>query len=99
VRLHGRNAADWFRKDADRNDRYNYLYSPNELEQWLTMVRRMRERAKDIFVITNNHFAGQAMVNAFELKYALEDKSQPVPECLLKAYPRLKDVCAAKAQQ
>ena len=93
VRLHGRNAADWFRKDAGRDDRYNYLYSRNELEQWLTMVRRMRRRAKDIFVITNNHFEGQAVVNAFELKHALEDTPQPVPNCLLERYPRLKDVC------
>jgi len=92
VRLHGRNAADWFRKDAGRDDRYNYLYSREELEQWLTMVRRMRQRAKDIYVITNNHFEGQAMVNAFELKHAIEGKPQPVPDCLLAAYPRLKDL-------
>lgn len=92
VRLHGRNASDWFRQDAGRDDRYNYLYSRNELEQWLAMVRRMRKRAKEIFVITNNHFEGQAVVNAFELKYALEEKPQPVPECLVAKYPRLKDI-------
>jgi len=94
VRLHGRNAADWFRKDAGRDERYNYLYSRHELEEWLSMVRRMRRRANDIFVITNNHFEGQAVVNAFELKYALEDKPQPVPDCLIAAYPRLKDIRA-----
>ena len=30
VRLHGRNAARWWDHD-DREDRYNYLYSPDEL--------------------------------------------------------------------
>ncbi|GMV94223.1 MAG: hypothetical protein AMXMBFR82_40010 [Candidatus Hydrogenedentota bacterium] len=92
VRLHGRNAKDWFRKDAGRDDRYNYLYSRDELADWLTMVRRMRQRAKSIYVITNNHFEGQAVVNAFELKHALEDRPQPIPECLMDAYPRLRDI-------
>jgi uncharacterized protein YecE (DUF72 family) len=96
IRLHGRNAADWFRKDAGRDERYNYLYSRHELEEWLTMVRRMRRRANDIFVITNNHFEGQAVVNAFELKHAIEDKPQPVPDCLIAAYPRLKDTCGQR---
>lgn len=92
VRLHGRNALDWFREDAGRDERYNYLYSRQELEQWLRMVQRMRKLAEEIYVITNNHYEGQAVVNAFELKRDLEDRPQRVPECLLKAYPRLAEV-------
>ncbi len=92
IRLHGRNAKDWFRKDASRDDRYNYLYSREELADWLTMVRRMRQRAKSIYVITNNHFQGQAVVNAFELKHALEEKLQPIPSCMMDVYPRLRDI-------
>ncbi|MCC6488504.1 MAG: DUF72 domain-containing protein [Candidatus Hydrogenedentes bacterium] len=92
VRLHGRNAADWFREDASRDERYNYLYSKNELEQWLRMIRRMRKLAEEIYVITNNHYEGQAVVNAFEMRHDLEGTPQPVPECLLKAYPRLEEI-------
>lgn len=92
VRLHGRNAADWFREDASRDERYNYLYSKNELEQWLRMIRRMRKLAEEIYVITNNHYEGQAVVNAFELRHDLEGTLQPVPECLLKTYPRLEEI-------
>ncbi len=92
VRLHGRNAADWFREEATRDERYNYLYSRKELSQWLRMIERMRQLAEEIYVITNNHYEGQAVVNAFELKYDLERQPQAVPDCMLHAYPRLKDV-------
>lgn len=97
VRLHGRNAADWFREDAGRDERYNYLYSRDELNQWLRMVERMRKLAEEIYVITNNHYEGQAVVNAFELKQAIENQPQPVPECLINTYPRLRDVAAPSA--
>src|SRR5580692_371500 len=33
VRLHGRNCEQWFDSDS-RDDRYNYLYKPAELEKW-----------------------------------------------------------------
>ncbi len=33
LRLHGRNAAAWFAEDAGRDQRYDYLYSPAELDE------------------------------------------------------------------
>ncbi|MCP4644387.1 MAG: DUF72 domain-containing protein, partial [bacterium] len=90
VRLHGRNAADWFRNDAGRNDRYNYLYSDGELADWLKKVERIRANADEIYVITNNHYRGQAVVNAFELQDGLGQHPARIPESLVEAYPRLK---------
>jgi len=40
-------------------------------------------------VITNNHFRGQAVVNAIEIKAALKEELVPAPEPLFKVYPRL----------
>jgi len=69
VRFHGRNYEKWF-AHAESWERYDYLYSVKELEPW---VERIREVAAErtTFAITNNHFRGQAIVNALELKQAL----------------------------
>lgn len=93
VRLHGRNANDWFREDAGRNERYDYLYTIEELGEWLQKIERIREMASEVYAITNNHYRGQAVVNAFELQSGLGiQKKEPPPDSLVEAYPRLKDL-------
>ncbi len=94
VRLHGRNYDDWFRDDAKPKDRYNYLYSPGELKPWVEKVEHIRMRADEIFVITNNHYRGQAVVNAFELEAGLGKTGFEIPPHLVDAYPRLEDLIA-----
>ncbi len=89
VRLHGRNYDTWFRETADRDARYNYLYTEEELKPWVARIARMCERAAEIYVVTNNHFQGQAVVNALELKHALGCKMDQAPEPLLELYPSL----------
>lgn len=89
VRLHGRNYDDWFREGAGRDARYDYLYSRAELEPW---VERIRELAKggvveDVYVVTNNHFRGQAAANAIMLAGMFRGKLQRAPEALVDAYP------------
>jgi uncharacterized protein YecE (DUF72 family) len=91
VRLHGRNAGDWFREEASRDDRYNYLYSEEELRPWVEKVERIREMVDEAYVITNNHYRGQAVVNALELQLGLGvTMSGTVPRHLIDEYPRLK---------
>lgn len=93
VRLHGRNADDWFREEAGRDERYNYLYSEKELKPWLEKIERMRAVADETYVITNNHYRGQAVVNALELQHGLgQPPARDVPHTLLEVYPRLKEV-------
>ncbi len=89
VRLHGRNYKDWFRKEAGRDDRYNYLYSVAELEGWVKKIKKMQENAKQIYVIANNHYRGQAATNALQMKSMYYNKKIPVPEQLLINYPEL----------
>jgi uncharacterized protein YecE (DUF72 family) len=71
VRLHGRNKETWFDEEADRDSRYNYLYTPEELAPWLERIQHMRREANELFIITNNHYRGQAVVNALEIQAAL----------------------------
>lgn len=89
VRLHGRNYQNWFRDKAPRDERYNYLYSLDELDPWITRIKDIASRTHEAYVITNNHFRGQAVVNALEIKSTLTEKRVPAPEPLFKAYPRL----------
>jgi uncharacterized protein YecE (DUF72 family) len=89
VRLHGRNYKDWFREKAPRDERYNYLYSIDELDPWLTRIKEVAKETRETYVVTNNHFRGQAVVNAIEIEAAIKEKRVPAPEPLFKEYPRL----------
>lgn len=90
VRLHGRNYKEWFQAD-NRNDRYNYLYKPAELKPWAEKIRSVAEQTVKTLAITNNHYKGQAAVNALELKSMLSGSKVRVPETLVNAYGDLKD--------
>ena len=93
VRLHGRNYRDWFRKDAGRDDRYNYLYAKDELEEWIEQDQAARQNGSDqVFVITNNHYRGQAMANALQIKNMITGEKLDIPGALLQQYPVLGDI-------
>ena len=83
VRLHGRNYEKWF-AHTESWERYNYLYSKEELAPWAGRIREMAA-TKETYVITNNHFRGQAIVNAGDLKEALGQDAS-VPPQLREAY-------------
>lgn len=92
VRLHGRNYDDWFREDADRDERYDYLYSPEELAPWIDRLRAIRNKAGEVYAVTNNHYRGQAVVNALEIQAALGGRNVSIPGHLLEHYPRLAEL-------
>jgi uncharacterized protein YecE (DUF72 family) len=91
VRLHGRNYQNWFREKAVRDERYNYLYSAEELEPWIVRVKEVAKQVKETYVITNNHFLGKAVVNALEIKSTLEERKVSAPNPLFQKYPQLAD--------
>lgn len=65
-RLHGRNRA-WFRKGAQRDEVYDWEYSPREVEQIEARLVRITQDATRTLVVANNHFHGKAMVVIEEL--------------------------------
>jgi uncharacterized protein YecE (DUF72 family) len=89
VRLHGRNYREWFDSDS-RDDRYNYLYTKDELEGWKERITRIAEKAEKTYAIANNHFRGQAAVNALELKRMLGQEAK-APDVLVRQYPELRE--------
>jgi uncharacterized protein YecE (DUF72 family) len=88
VRVHGRNYKDWFRDKAPVEQRYNYLYKPDELKPW---AERTREIAADpgtreVYVITNNHYKGKAVANALMLKSMVTGAKVTAPNGVFEAY-------------
>jgi probable DNA metabolism protein len=74
VRLHGRNTANWFRDDATRDERFDYLYSEAELLPWKRRVEKIAAR-NDIdgaHIIFNNHYRAQAVNNAILFRNLLK---------------------------
>jgi len=67
-RFHGRN-RNWF--NASREERYNYLYSAAELDEFIPALRSVSTGAKTTFVFFNNCHAGAAARNALMMKQML----------------------------
>ena len=87
-RFHGRNREAWFDPKAGRDRKYDYLYSREELLPWVEKIKETARKTEKVFVITNNHYRGQAPANAVDLARLLGRRSE-VPEPLLRSFPHL----------
>jgi len=99
LRLHGRNRDAWFSKDAGRDERYDYLYSRDEMDQVFRRVEQMRKLAQRLVVIWNNHYRGKALVNACQTLFGLKGEKVQVPPLLKQAYPALESMARPESGQ
>jgi uncharacterized protein YecE (DUF72 family) len=90
VRFHGRNRENWFAEKESGDERYDYLYTREELFPWVERIERMRVKSQRGFVVTNNHFRGQGMANALQLSVDLKRPIPPPPESLARAFPAVR---------
>jgi uncharacterized protein YecE (DUF72 family) len=67
VRFHGHNDEAWARKGATVAEKYDYLYSPAELSEWVPRIERLDAEAGETHVIMNNCHDDKAVRNAREL--------------------------------
>ena len=102
MRLHGRNAAQWWTHKASE-DRYDYLYSADELRPFAEIALATEAIVKKAYLYLNNHFSSKAVVNAAVLKSLV---GQPVPgrypQAMVERYPELQglvEVGAATASR
>lgn len=70
LRFHGRNAAKWW-SHKEAWERYDYLYTDDEMKPWIPRIRAMEEEADDVYVLYNNCHRGHAAVNAMRMKELL----------------------------
>lgn len=92
IRLHGRNTRMWFNEEASRDDRYDYLYTPDELKAFVAPVQELAQDAEATYVVFNNHYYGQAAHNAFEFLFLLHGEKLAIPRELVSRYPALLDI-------
>jgi uncharacterized protein YecE (DUF72 family) len=71
VRFHGRNREKWWEHD-DPAERYDYLYSEGELQEWLPKIQVLERSTKKVYIFTNNHRKGKAVQNAKQLSLMLD---------------------------
>ena len=92
MRLHGRNAAQWWRHDKSE-DRYNYLYSADELKEFSDTASAAKTLVKKAYLYTNNHFSAKSVVNAVMLKAQLGEPIEgEYPPALVELYPEIGDI-------
>ncbi|MDH3628504.1 MAG: DUF72 domain-containing protein [Acidobacteriota bacterium] len=91
LRFHGRNSREWFAADTNRDRRYDYLYSGAEVAEFAGCVESLAKPAEQLVAIQNNHFRGQALVNALQLLHVLTGERPPAPQELVHHYPALED--------
>jgi uncharacterized protein YecE (DUF72 family) len=86
VRLHGRNAGTWNRRGGSAAERFDYLYSEDELEEWVDPLKELSEQAEEAYVLFNNNNrslvggreVAQAPTNAEMLRDQLGKSGVPV---------------------
>lgn len=88
-RLHGRNTAAWFSREAGRDEVYNYLYSRGELEGIRDRILRVAAESRTLTAVANNHYRGKELANALQLKALLTGRQVSVPPGLVAEYPEL----------
>ena len=89
LRFHGRNAAEWWRH-ATAEDRYNYLYSAEELRPLAEAAAGLGASLKKAYLFFNNHFSAQGVANAVQLRRQLHQPvPSPLPPALIERFPWL----------
>lgn len=86
VRLHGRNAATWNSRGGSAAQRFDYLYSEEELAEWVDPLRELSQQAEEAYVLFNNNNhsrvsgreVAQAPTNAEMLRKLLAKERVPV---------------------
>jgi uncharacterized protein YecE (DUF72 family) len=78
VRFHGHNVAGW-RKGSTVQERFDYLYSPDELKAWVAPVKRLAAEAKKVHAVFNNCVRNYAVLDAKGLSVLLEEPGDARP--------------------
>jgi uncharacterized protein YecE (DUF72 family) len=74
VRFHGRRAETWEASGVPVVERYRYLYTRDELAEWLPRIKEAAEQAREMHVLMNNCYANYGSTNARELAALLEEE-------------------------
>ena len=71
LRLHGRNSGSWW---GNTQQRYDYLYTDNELKILAERLQRLSKGVKSCYVFFNNCHMGKAALNAADMQKLLAEE-------------------------
>ncbi|HET7571495.1 MAG TPA: DUF72 domain-containing protein [Gaiellaceae bacterium] len=63
VRFHGRNLGTWNRRGGSAAERFDYLYSDEELEEWVPPLRELAGQSEQAFAFFNNNASSEDPAN------------------------------------
>ncbi|HEY6836850.1 MAG TPA: DUF72 domain-containing protein [Gaiellaceae bacterium] len=86
LRFHGRNVGTWNKRVGSAAERFDHLYSEDELREWVEPLSELAGKAEVVYAMFNNNgrsttadgTIAQAPVNAQMLRGLLQDASLPV---------------------
>lgn len=81
VRFHGRSSATWKARVETAAERFKYLYTEDELREWVEPITTMAGKADTTYVMFNNCYGDYAPRNAAQLSGLLHlDLATPAAE-------------------
>ena len=78
VRFHGRRAETWDKPGVGVEERFKYLYSEDELKEWVPKIQALAGEARQVHALMNNCYADYGVRNARQLSLLLGQTGAPV---------------------
>jgi uncharacterized protein YecE (DUF72 family) len=67
LRFHGHNAENWEKPGLSAAERFKYLYTDDELREWVQPARELAAQAKQLHVLMNNCYEDYGVRNAAQM--------------------------------
>jgi uncharacterized protein YecE (DUF72 family) len=77
VRFHGRNEKTWNIKAEKSSERFNWMYSAEELAEWVEKLGRLSSEADEVYALFNNNRDDFAPRSAMLLRGLLDEAGIP----------------------
>jgi uncharacterized protein YecE (DUF72 family) len=78
VRFHGRNWKTWNIKADKSSERFDWMYAPEELGEWVEKLGRLADEADEVYAMFNNNRDDFAPRSAMILRGLLDEARIPV---------------------
>ncbi|GAC1335708.1 MAG: DUF72 domain-containing protein [Chloroflexota bacterium] len=78
VRFHGRRQETWDQRGVGVEERFRYLYSDDELSEWIPKMRQLAQESRQVHALMNNCYADYGVRNAAQLRALVEQANIPV---------------------
>ncbi len=73
IRFHGRNWKTWNKKTKTSGERFDWLYSLEDLEDWVEPIAKLAEEAREVYAMFNNNRHDYAPRSAQVLRGLLDE--------------------------